>query len=823
MKNKNFISFVFFSLVCFLFLLVILLKGTGDVHLLGIVFDLLYKILVDRLWGLSYISFPIIGFWINFCLYYKNKPNAKYSKNLDITTITLQCFYFFLVIFFLNILLLNFFILFDSSLAGLYPKIFHAVILNYLGESGRLTFFSLFFELSFLITSTLLLLFVFRFYWKGKIKKKEKKIISLKKVFNSLQKTLANIKEKILENKIYVLKVNDHNLDNIIDKKKVFLKIPEHQFNVLQKERQNENSTLKINRFSEEQNPIQDTLPPNSTHQSDTPPFPVLLKNNLVEQSKTLQEIPKNLLDPNTSKNPAHPKESITPKKSLQKFLDKIPLVLNNEKSNTLDNLTLKKIIANIEIIHFSKPFISDEDSDKYIQEMAQKLEKVLADFNIKAKVVEVATGPVITRYEITIEEGIRLSKITGLNDNIALSLAAKSVRIIAPIPGKSTIGIEIPNKNRKMISLRDVIDTRFFWESDNALPIALGKSIAGQGVIADLASTPHLLVAGATGSGKSVCVNSIICSLLFKLSPQEVRFLMIDPKMVELAVYNDIPHLLSPVIIDPKKAALALRWVIAEMESRYYLLEKYKVRSIQSYNEMIHKKIKQNQNLTDSLNNDADEEMLGTLPYIVVIIDEFADLMMIAKKEIEDSVSRLAAMSRAVGIHLILATQRPSVDVITGVIKANFPSRIAFQVSSQVDSRTIIDIGGAETLLGKGDMLFKSARARTPERIQATFLADEEVQNIVDDLKQKGTPQYIEDIFAVGENTDKNTSYQEVEDEYFNEAVAVVLKDQKASASYLQRKLKIGYNRAARIIELMEEKGIISPADGVKPRKILI
>jgi len=472
------------------------------------------------------------------------------------------------------------------------------------------------------------------------------------------------------------------------------------------------------------------------------------------------------------------------------------------------------KISADIKLLNFSekKAGVSGMQ-DAFIKDTADKLEQTIRDFGIETKVVEVSTGPVITRYELTIESGVKISRIVNLSDNLALSLAAPSVRIVAPIPGKSVIGIEIPNIDRQTVLLRDVVDLPVFWKSRYALPIALGKGILGEAVITDLASTPHLLIAGATGSGKSVCVNAVIMSLLFSRTPQEIRFLLIDPKMVELNVYNDIPHLLSPVITDPKKAALSLRWIIGEMEARYALLERTGVRSIFSYNSSVEEKIqKEGKNYRG----------MGTLPYIVVIIDEFADLMMVARKEIEDSVIRLAAMSRAVGIHLILATQRPSVDVITGIIKANFPSRIAFQVSSKIDSRTILDGNGADKLLGKGDMLFQRAAAPIPERIQGAFLSDQEVHKVVENLRNKTSPAYINN-FLESASAEDDEIQSAGKDSLFDEAVQIIMRDRKASASYLQRKLKIGYNRAARMIEEMEMLNLVSAADGAKPREVLV
>ncbi|XP_060085292.1 DNA translocase FtsK-like [Ylistrum balloti] len=476
---------------------------------------------------------------------------------------------------------------------------------------------------------------------------------------------------------------------------------------------------------------------------------------------------------------------------------------------NLVTDISKEKCLADSKLLVFSNNPQKSKNLEEEIQQTCKKLENTIQEFGIQTQVVNVSQGPVITQYELTIEPGVHINKIVSLADNIALALAAESVRIVAPIPGKPVIGIEIPNKIREMVTLRDIVERDVFKTKKNALPIALGSSISGNPIISDLSITPHLLVAGATGSGKSVCVNSIICSLLLRCTPHQVRFLMIDPKMVELNIYNGIPHLLAPVITDPPKASAALKWAIAEMEARYRLLEKHGVRNIASYNEIAEKAEKKN------------DSKLGILPYIVIIIDEFADLMMVARKEIEDSVSRLAAMSRAIGIHLLLATQRPSVDVITGVIKANFPSRIAFQVSSKIDSRTIIDCMGAEKLLGKGDMLFQNVASNGPKRIQGTFLSDQEVREIVSDLRNKGEEEYILD-FKDGSKSLNNFS-QDHGDEIFEKAIEIAMKEGKVSTSFLQRRLRIGYNRAARIVEIMEEKGIVGASDGVKPREVLV
>ncbi len=409
--------------------------------------------------------------------------------------------------------------------------------------------------------------------------------------------------------------------------------------------------------------------------------------------------------------------------------------------------------------------------------------------------------------FEVLPEPGVKLSKILGLSDNIALRLAAKRVRIVAPIPGKHAVGIEIPNKERALVTFKEMIDDNKFKSKKYNIPIILGKDISGETQIMELTKTPHLLIAGATGSGKSVCVNTLITSILYKQSPKDVKLIMIDPKIVELKLYNDIPHLLTPVITDPKRAMMAIQYAISEMERRYNLFDKIGSRNLQSYNEKV-----KNKNIFG----------FQKLPYIVIIIDEFADLMATSKKDLDIMISRLAAKARAVGIHLVLATQRPSTDIITGTIKANFPSRIAFMTASQIDSRTIIDSGGAEKLLGQGDMLYISSENPYPTRIQGAFLSEEEVESVTNYCKQFGEPDYLdEEIFE-----EETESYDETagdDDPLFDRAVEIVVYENKASASFLQRKLSIGYNRAARIVEFMEQRGIVGPVNGSKPRDVLI
>lgn len=446
-------------------------------------------------------------------------------------------------------------------------------------------------------------------------------------------------------------------------------------------------------------------------------------------------------------------------------------------------------------------------DSDT--QKAAAVLKETLSEFKIEAEVTGIRKGPVITMFEILPAPGVKLNKIVALQDNIALRLAASSVRIVAPIPGKSAVGIEVPNKERAIVSFKELIETETAAYKKMAIPVVLGKDITGEAQLLDLAKTPHLLIAGSTGSGKSVCVNSMILSILYKRSPNEVKLILIDPKVVELKLYNDIPHLLTPVITEPKKAFQALQYCLCEMERRYALLDGIGVRDITSYNHRIVER------------NIATEK----LPYIVVVIDEFADLMATTGKELESVVARLAAMSRAVGIHLVLATQRPSIDVITGLIKANIPTRIAFMVASKMDSRIIIDQVGAEKLLGRGDMLYASATVPFPVRIQGTFVSDSEVENVVDYVKQYGEPEYIDDEIFVEDDDDVDVGpnlFGDGEDPLYNKALEIVIQAGKASASYIQRRLKIGYNRAARLVEDMEARGIVGPANGSKPREII-
>ena len=449
----------------------------------------------------------------------------------------------------------------------------------------------------------------------------------------------------------------------------------------------------------------------------------------------------------------------------------------------------------------------------KALTDTATKLQKTLYSFGVSAKVENVSVGPAITRYELKPAEGVRVSKIANLADDIALNLAAETIRIEAPIPGKQAVGIEVPNKEKEAVHLREVLESEEFQNNKSKLTVALGKDVAGNIQLADIAKMPHVLIAGSTGSGKSVCINTIISSIIYNAKPSEVKLVMVDPKVVELSVYNGIPHLLIPVVTDPKKAAGALAWAVQEMDDRYNKFAQIGVRDLKGYNKAIEK-----------------EEGVGKLPQIVIIVDELADLMMVAAKDVEEAICRLAQKARAAGMHLVIATQRPSVDVITGLIKANIPSRIAFAVSSQVDSRTILDSVGAEKLLGKGDMLFFPSGAPKPLRVQGAFVSDEEVEKIVDFVKQNGTATYSEDILeSIEKNnkTDKEIAQEaDADDEtdpFLMDAIETVVETGQASTSFIQRRFKVGYARAGRIIDQMEERGIISGYQGSKPREVLM
>lgn len=466
--------------------------------------------------------------------------------------------------------------------------------------------------------------------------------------------------------------------------------------------------------------------------------------------------------------------------------------------------------LPSLDLLNPPAPAPEGGQSKELVEHNAKVLEETLRDFGIEVRVAEVELGPVVTRYEIEPAPGVKVTKITGLSDDLSLALKASSIRILAPIPGKARVGIEVPNQSSSLVTLREVLESRDFRQAKSKLTIALGKDSAGHPLLSDLAGMPHLLIAGATGSGKTVCMNTLIMSLLYNATPEEVRFLMVDPKMVELAPFNGLPHLVMPVLTSAKKVPPALDWVVQEMESRYRLFAKLGVRNIEGYRQ---------KNAAGQL---PAGEIPDSLPYIVVIIDELADLMMVAQQEVEKAIGRIAQLSRAVGIHMVLATQRPSVDVLTGVIKANFPARISFQVASRVDSRTVLDSIGAEKLLGKGDLLFMPPGSSKLVRGQGTLVTDAEIERVVGFIKQQRPPLYDAQVMDEVESRASGGPEHE-KDVMYDEALRVVVESGQASVSLLQRRMRLGYGRAARILDMMELKGVVGPIRGAKPREVFL
>ncbi len=536
---------------------------------------------------------------------------------------------------------------------------------------------------------------------------------------------------------------------------------------------------------SQEQETVEDNYGyDNDTVYMDTPEEPII--SAFTENVKPKQAEPPKEAKPKAEEESAGEVQLLTTAEELENEEYQLP---------PIDLLTL--------------PPHSDQSGEySGIQKNAKKLEKTFQSFGVRAKVTQVHLGPAVTKYEVLPDTGVKVSKIVSLHDDLALALAARDIRIEAPIPGKSAIGIEVPNSEVAIVSLREVLESEENNKPDSKLLFGLGRDVTGQAVMTELNKMPHLLVAGSTGSGKSVCINGIITSIIMRAKPHEVKMMMIDPKMVELNVYNGIPHLLAPVVTDPRKAAQALKKIVSEMERRYELFSHTGTRNIEGYNEYVR------------VFNEENEDKHPKLPFIVVIVDELADLMMVASNEVEDAITRLAQMARAAGIHLIIATQRPSVNVITGVIKANIPSRIAFAVSSAIDSRTILDMGGAEKLLGRGDMLFLGAGQSKPVRVQGAFLSDSEVEKIVDFVIEQQKAQYQEDMIP---SDVEETSIDEETDEIYDEAVQLVTEMQTASVSMLQRRFRVGYSRAARIIDQMEQRGVVGPYEGSKPRTVLV
>lgn len=530
------------------------------------------------------------------------------------------------------------------------------------------------------------------------------------------------------------------------------------------------------------------------------------IKINDSSNTKNTEAVDKTEDDLKAKENPKTDKKP----KIIKKEIEKTQKTEETEDNN--EEIDIEKEIHKEDIVHYEFPSLdllkevevtNTSSKGKEIKDNIKIIQDTLNNFGVDAKVIGVNSGPTITSYEISLAAGVKVSKILSLSDNLALALATTDIRILAPIPGKSAVGIEVPNKNKDTLLLKEILDSDEFRNLKSKLPLALGKDVTGNTIVSSIASMPHLLIAGATGSGKSVCINTIIMSILYKARPDEVKLIMIDPKVVELNVYNNIPHLLIPVVTNAKKAQFSLNWAVQEMEKRYQLFAKNNVKDMQSYNEL--------------------DTITEKMPQIVIIIDELADLMMVAATEVEDAICRLAQMARAAGMHLIVATQRPSVDVITGTIKANIPSRISFQVSSQIDSRTILDMSGAEKLLGKGDMLYYPSNLSKPIRVQGAFVSDKEVKRVCDFIRNQGEANYNQDAVESISTNNTSQTMQDDKDDLYDEAVKLVVADGQASISYLQRKLKIGYSRAARIVDQMEEMGVVSGYDGSKPRKVLI
>lgn len=527
-----------------------------------------------------------------------------------------------------------------------------------------------------------------------------------------------------------------------------------------------------------------------------------------LEESKTIdrEEIKEDFVEDDKDKNEVEATKEIQTTKDTKKITKDIEEdVKEEELSKDIEKSMEENYIYTAPPIELLDSIENERGDNSEILKNKKIIEETMENFGIESKIVAINKGPVITSYELEPSPGVRLSKIVSLSDNLALSLASSDIRIEAPIPGKSVVGIEVPNKTKAAVTVRELIESDEFKNLNSHLPLALGKDVMGKNIISTIDKMPHLLIAGATGSGKSVCINTIITSIIYKSSPEDVKLVLIDPKVVELSIYNGIPHLLIPVVTNPKKAQYALNWAVQEMEKRYKAFAENSVRDIKGYN----KKMK----------NQGEKEF----PRIVVIVDELADLMMVSGQEVEDYIARLAQMARAAGIYLIIATQRPSVDVITGTIKANIPSRIAFAVSSSVDSRTILDIGGAEKLLGKGDMMFYPGYYSKPKRIQGAFISDEEVERVIDFVKGNNKSQMTEKKENLLDEIEKKTEEIKDKDPLFEDAVRYILTDEQASISFLQRKLKVGYSRAARIVDQMEEAGIIGPHEGSKPRTIIM
>ena len=703
-------------------------------------------------------------------------------------------------------------LLFTILGVGAYLSPFFIIFIGicYIGNKGKISFSKKFYGIILFIINTLLfiqMLSLDKYYTKGEF------LLGIKNIYNS---------ESIFHGGIisYFIDVPMYTLFGALGSYIIFvaiyvicliliLKISLHDtfsnlknvYKINSEKRKNDNKELLLENDDNEEELIPSNEDKNKFIKDINNKIKILdfVKSNEVAtdvEERSKDEISNNKIDNGRSSRDSHLDNNI--KQELEK---EIELNSVNIKPN------YKYEYPTVGLLNENTASQMNKSDKKELLNNANKLQETLSSFGVEAKVIQVTKGPSVTRFELQPSAGVKVSKIVNLADDIALNLASSGVRIEAPIPGKAAVGIEVPNKELSAVYLREVIESNEFSAANKNLSFCLGKDIGGNCVVSDLSKMPHLLVAGATGSGKSVCINALIISLLYKYSPEEVKLLLIDPKVVELNVYNGIPHLLIPVVTDPKKSAGALNWAVNEMSRRYKVFAENNVRSIEGYNELANKGIVETK-----------------LPWIVIIIDELADLMMVSANDVEDYIGRLAQMARAAGMHLVIATQRPSVDVITGVIKANIPSRISFAVSSQIDSRTILDSAGAEKLLGKGDMLFYPLGEAKPLRIQGAFVSEEEVERVVNFIKnQKTELNYKKEIIDEIEGSADNKDDASAIDELLNEAIRIVVENGQASTSLLQRKLKIGYNRAATIIEQMEERRIISGRNGSKPREILV
>ncbi|MCY6372528.1 FtsK/SpoIIIE family DNA translocase [Clostridium ganghwense] len=685
-----------------------------------------------------------------------------------------------------------------------FPILLIFVGISFIMRNGKISFNKRFYGILLILINSLLfiqMVYISEYYEEGNILFGIRKIYLEGKILHGgiisylidipLYKLFGNIGCYIIFTAIYIISfilISQISLNDIINKFKI-----DYSRKVDTKDTFKENFKEKDDIIVEDNNMSQQSFIKNLNDKLKVVDF--MKSTEFVEEPKIIDNVSSPKIDNKTKK------KDIIEEVSVEKINDE----LNSKLIESHEKEKVEYKYPTLDLLNYNPIESNHKNNKKELISIASKLEETLNSFGVEAKVLQVTKGPSVTRFELQPSSGVKVSKITHLSDDIALSLAASTIRIEAPIPGKSAVGIEVPNKSVSPVYLREVIDDSEFQNFDKNVAFALGKDIGGNCIVADLSKMPHLLIAGATGSGKSVCINTLIISLLYKYSPDNVKLLLVDPKVVELSIYNDIPHLLIPVVTNPKKAAGALNWAVNEMTRRYKLFADNNVRNIESYNDLCNK-------------NKIEEK----LPWIVIIIDELADLMMVCPGEVEEYIGRLAQMARAAGMHLVIATQRPSVDVITGVIKANIPSRISFAVSSQIDSRTILDSSGAEKLLGKGDMLFYPVGESKPIRIQGAFISEEEVEKVVDFIKAHKTDvKYEEKIMEeINTNVEKKDSNY---DELIDEAIKIVIEAGQASTSLLQRKLRIGYNRAARIIDQMEEKGIISGRNGSKPRQILI